>query len=85
MTAAITRRAGGKQQYRRAQALAAARDYVFGHLADQHYVGLEPPADQGIHRVHVRVDEGTDGFYGHGKTGGKPGLKTGFCGLEIIA
>ena len=43
--AAVAERAGRQQHERRAQALAAARHDVFGHLADQHHVGVEARAD----------------------------------------
>jgi len=57
MLAAIAGRPGGKENERRAQALAASSDDVLRDLAHEHYVGLEPTPDHGIHRKHVCGDE----------------------------
>ena len=59
---AMSERPCGQQQQHRAQALAAGTDDVFGDLVDQHHVRGQPPADQSVHRRHVRCGEGLDRF-----------------------
>src|SRR5215467_4201228 len=62
LLAPISRRAGGEENKRRAQPLAASRDDVLGHLPYEHDVGVEPPPDHGVHRLHVCGDQVAEKF-----------------------
>jgi hypothetical protein len=64
-----------KQHQRRAQALAAGADDVFGDLADQHHLGVQAGTDDGIHRLHVGGDRRVEGVEAQGGSGaGKSGM-----------
>ena len=50
---AISCRTRGQNEQRRPQPLAAALDDVFGHLPDEHDVGIEGLAHDTVYRGHV--------------------------------
>ncbi len=51
----------GQHHQHRPQALAAGGNDVVGDLVDQHDIGRQAVADQGIDGGHVRGGEGLDG------------------------
>ena len=60
VVAAVAAGMGGQQVQHRPQALAAAADDVLGNLVDQHHIGRQAAADQGIDRRHVGARQGLD-------------------------
>ena len=60
--ATIPPRPGRKQYQNRPQALASATDYVFRDGTDQHDIGIQSPANQGINRLKLGLNQFLDGF-----------------------
>ena len=65
--AGIAAGARRQQHGRRPQPFATAVDDIAGQLVDQHHVGMELPADQGVDGAHVVRDWRADLFDIHGE------------------
>ena len=64
LPALIPHGASGQQYQRRPHAFATTANDVFGNLANQCHFRIETIADDRIHGLHVRPDQGIKLFHG---------------------